>query len=863
MAFDGPRTLLILSLIFFFFLSPDTRAPSLVRLLEIEVKIEEERAALEILNATDYNALDAPHSRWINLTGLREQDGFGWQMLPKVQERARQQCQHAIYSAPLSARNKTESIGLDEQRQSEVQAKTIDSINPFHGRLPMYSNVTSILQGKWVRSVIDNDAPNVNVNLTSLVPNVTYATTHFGRNITGFEGDIRVKLTEQSIDEERDLDSGLIRKIKAEMVIKDDTSSGDGWDMTMFGVHFVRQGGIVLTTTSEKFEGIFALPHFTRSAEAFAKSKSLVMKSLEKVIDKQKILPEATLSPWSSTPGGPSENGFPTPHCELVAYLQQQPSNAPDIHFQAIEDELRYPTGASIHDIPQIHMSAVIFSPDCGFVIESKGPPDYPPTTRSHLKGRKIEAYMNEARKIILFFAMLVFSGVILLKQQMHEASTPSTKSRVSFYTVVIMALGDGFAGMSLLVVGMLVDVLFLPLVTIAFFFLVCVSFFSMKFLVEIWKVQAPERQERERERQRVRDQRAAAIAVDQAPASTAIGDTSSPNEETENPPDGGLLPLPATARRSNRPSTPVIITPDQDLEAAETEDAAVGPPANNQIQAVAATAVQSARAEIGALYSRFYFILMGFVFLSVYATSWPTTVRSLYCNGVSFVYLSLWVPQIYRNVMRNCRKALSWRFIIGGSLLRLAPFLYFYTWDENVLFVNTDVHAFLVLAGWVWIQIFVLATQDAVGPRIFVPETWVPKAYDYHPVLREGDTESGGNMPVGFTEAIASPTSPVATTSAAASQTPTSNTSAKKTKEHNKRTFDCAICTDDFEVPVVPSRAAEDESKAVATAATTIFARRAYMVTPCRHIFHTSCLEGWMRYRLQCPICREVLPPL
>ena len=41
------------------------------------------------------------------------------------------------------------------------------------------------------------------------------------------------------------------------------------------------------------------------------------------------------------------------------------------------------------------------------------------------------------------------------------------------------------------------------------------------------------------------------------------------------------------------------------------------------------------------------------------------------------------------------------------------------------------------------------------------------------------------------------------------------------------------------------------------------VFARRLYMVTPCRHIFHTACLEGWMRFRLQCPICREELPPI
>ncbi|TNV80753.1 hypothetical protein FGO68_gene392 [Halteria grandinella] len=34
------------------------------------------------------------------------------------------------------------------------------------------------------------------------------------------------------------------------------------------------------------------------------------------------------------------------------------------------------------------------------------------------------------------------------------------------------------------------------------------------------------------------------------------------------------------------------------------------------------------------------------------------------------------------------------------------------------------------------------------------------------------------------------------------------------------------------------------------------------YMRTPCRHKFHQNCLQNWMRVKLECPVCREVLPP-
>lgn len=94
-----------------------------------------------------------------------------------------------------------------------------------------------------------------------------------------------------------------------------------------------------------------------------------------------------------------------------------------------------------------------------------------------------------------------------------------------------------------------------------------------------------------------------------------------------------------------------------------------------------------------------------------------------------------------------------------------------------------------------------------------------------------------------------------------------------KELKRHGMslRTIDCAICTEVLEVPVVRASRGLKESPSSSSSAAAggagglvgVFARRAYMVTPCRHIFHTKCLEGWFRYKLQCPICREELPPL
>jgi mitofusin len=231
---------------------------------------------------------------------------------------------------------------------------------------------------------------------------------------------------------------------------------------------------------------------------------------------------------------------------------------------------------------------------------------------------------------------------------------------------------------------------------------------------------------------------------------------------------------------------------------------------------------------------------------------------RSIYFDMVSFVYLSFWAPQIYRNVMRNCRKALRWEYVIGTSVVRSIPVAYFYLNEDNVLFAKTDWYGFAVLAGWMWVQIVALGSQELLGPRFFIRDGWAPPAYDYHPILRED--EEGATMPLNITTTDESSANTLDASSSTDETTPMTK-SAGESKGKGKKVFDCSICAQDIEVPVIAAGA--DESAAGMGGTSMILQRRQYMVTPCRHIFHTGCLEGWMRYRLMCPNCREVLPPL
>lgn len=35
------------------------------------------------------------------------------------------------------------------------------------------------------------------------------------------------------------------------------------------------------------------------------------------------------------------------------------------------------------------------------------------------------------------------------------------------------------------------------------------------------------------------------------------------------------------------------------------------------------------------------------------------------------------------------------------------------------------------------------------------------------------------------------------------------------------------------------------------------------YMRTPCNHSYHIVCLKKWMEIRMECPTCRQAMPPL
>jgi len=817
-----PRSFLFLIILLLLINSPEPQQPTFNIHARFRELVQREYSHLDILNSTHYGDFNAKKNKWLNVTGLRKDDGFAWELLDPVRKRAKQQSERW-----LGDRWKGALEGALDGPGEEI---------------PLYRNLSGYVQGEWMRSPLSRLRHPSDMGNASLVPSDPFGhLVEYDRNLTGTGGPLRLHITELE-DKMRRNANHTLSEISAKVVMGDkDSFGGNWWEFIAHGVHFTKSGMAVLTTTSDRYAGIFALPHMQLSQHLYSTTQAFLNWTIHDTIRRQEARVNPLWNPWSSSVEGTNDALSQGHHCEFVLYLQEIPSQH-KVNMDWLEHELRFPTGAPIPHHPPFAMSMVGFSPDCGFVIESKGPPDFPPSEATHLGGSKTEDFNRRARQSIVAFSVILAFQLSFLIKQMKETATPSMRSRVSFYTVAMMALGDGFTFLILVFMYVFLGSSQLALYSVAFIALFSVLT-HLRFLMDIWSVQAAERARLDRQ--------AATAAASSTPAPTAAVPTSQATTAPASTPASSAqgLPLPATAPR---PPTPIIIAPDQD-DPLEDDT-----PAPTAAAATATTEATNPRAELGTLYSRFCLLLILLFFVTLQFATARSTYRSIYFDALSFLYLSFWAPQIYRNVMRNCRRALRWDYVVGTSIVRIAPIAYCYLKRDNVLFAKTDWQGFAVLVGWMWIQVMALGSQEVLGPRFFVSEGWAPPAYDYHPLLRED--EEGATMPLNATTTTTSPSSSGLEEAEASSSTKPPAESKDKIK--HKKLFDCSICAQDIEVPVIPAGA--DEGSVPGMAGTSmILQRRLYMVTPCRHIFHTGCLEGWLRYRLLCPNCRESLPPL
>lgn len=152
----------------------------------------------------------------------------------------------------------------------------------------------------------------------------------------------------------------------------------------------------------------------------------------------------------------------------------------------------------------------------------------------------------------------------------------------------------------------------------------------------------------------------------------------------------------------------------------------------------------EAVRREVSWLYSRFYsLLLLGLVLL----------YNSLHhLHIIALCAQAFWLPQIVRDARKGTRNALHPTFLLGISLTRCLLPMYLWGCPESVFsgdafprlpaapsaFLCTAVVA--VQAG----QVALMLSQQALGPRWFVPWACLPGVYNYYRPTIGTDAEGG-----------------------------------------------------------------------------------------------------------------------
>eukprot|EP00804_Cyclotella_cryptica_P025963 CCRYP_002790-RA/>CCRYP_002790-RA protein AED:0.01 eAED:0.01 QI:255/1/1/1/0.66/0.5/4/203/1156 len=259
-------------------------------------------------------------------------------------------------------------------------------------------------------------------------------------------------------------------------------------------------------------------------------------------------------------------------------------------------------------------------------------------------------------------------------------------------------------------------------------------------------------------------------------------------------------------------------------------------------------------RRQITLLHLRFYAALMVAIMSFWYIGQTQRTVYIL-------LLYSFWVPQIILNVVTEARKPMHHYYVYGMSTTRLIAPLYVFAVQKNFLKeVNPDFPSdpkmCQILVLWVFIQTAILVGQTKYGTRFMIPQRFLPPKFDYHrpiptsllpPSLRAPTPSNGSpSAEIELGPLLNGESSPQGARHRRArlgSRVEESNngTTMMSTDASDAQTLDCVICYNEIDV--------NDRS--------------GYMLAPCLHIFHSTCLEQWMEVKMECPICRCNLPAL
>ena len=246
----------------------------------------------------------------------------------------------------------------------------------------------------------------------------------------------------------------------------------------------------------------------------------------------------------------------------------------------------------------------------------------------------------------------------------------------------------------------------------------------------------------------------------------------------------------------------------------------------------------------------RLYFMFYLGMFFSLFFVTKFLFDKSFIILGI----LLTWTPQILFNIYYNNRISLPWSYIILISIYRLFIPCYFRINKNNFFLISPDYPFSIFIIFLMLIQIYILYYQSIKGSRFFLPEKYKKRKFEFYknkeeimnlnsnanniecviclnPLFDE-ENENNPNMKLFLNDFI----------------TLDQNEHVQILKDNNNINEKKTNWKDKFISLFEFSERSLN------------FEKKKYIMTPCKHYFHSKCLEMWFQRKRECPNCRTII---
>ena len=234
---------------------------------------------------------------------------------------------------------------------------------------------------------------------------------------------------------------------------------------------------------------------------------------------------------------------------------------------------------------------------------------------------------------------------------------------------------------------------------------------------------------------------------------------------------------------------------------------------------------------------------IMFYVFFSIIFFNLKECTTNFYI--IATVYTISWLSQILVSVCKNARPPIPRLYIVWISLSRLYIPIYAKGFNENCFNLKPSYLKVGLLIIITFTEAIILLLQKSLGPRIIIPKKFRSQnqAFDYY--------KDKVNI-----------------------------------QKHVSQNPLCVICLENLSVEVDENFnriKKKNKPKTIGNKIMSIFyldilndkikkclkylegknVKKKYMITPCDHVFHSVCLEKWMKLKNECPYCKTNIPPI